>query len=99
MPLNPLDNMPEALRRQNFATGKFPLISKEPQINGHLSFEGSMMIASSGHMERVSSPMNSMLKQGKVRLFTKHKYLFTFILIFARQFLDYFCCLDFRILW
>ncbi|KAF5454048.1 hypothetical protein F2P56_023743, partial [Juglans regia] len=66
MPLNPLDNMPEALRRQNFATGKFSLISKEPQINGHLSFEGSMMIASSGHMERVSSPVNSMLKQGKV---------------------------------
>ncbi|KAG2695565.1 hypothetical protein I3760_07G018600 [Carya illinoinensis] len=66
MPLNPLDNMPEALRRQNFATGKFSLISKEPQINGHLSFEGSMMSASSGHMERVSSAVNSMLKQGKV---------------------------------
>ncbi|XP_041020080.1 protein ALWAYS EARLY 2 isoform X2 [Juglans microcarpa x Juglans regia] len=66
MPLNPLDNMPEALKRQNFATGKFSLLSKEPQINGHLSFEGSMMIASSGHMERVSSPVNSMLKQGKV---------------------------------
>lgn len=73
MPLNSLDNMPEALRRQNFVTEKCSLISKkEPQINGQLSFEGSLMSASSGHMERASSPVNSMLKQGEVRLFMKH---------------------------
>ncbi|GLT61171.1 hypothetical protein SLA2020_338940 [Shorea laevis] len=66
MPLNPLDNMPEALRRQNIAIDKFSLISKESQMNGDPNIGGSMIFASSGLMEKVSSPVNSLVKQGKV---------------------------------
>ncbi|KAM4108323.1 hypothetical protein ACJW30_03G038100 [Castanea mollissima] len=66
MPLNPLDNMPEALKRQNITIDKFSLLSKEPQMNGHPNFGGSMMFASSGNLDKVTSPMNTFLQQGKV---------------------------------
>ena len=68
MPSNPLDNMPEALRRQNIAGHKFPFTSKEPQMNGNLNFGGPMMFASSGQLEKVQSPMNTSGKYGKVRM-------------------------------
>ncbi|KAK4595854.1 hypothetical protein RGQ29_014085 [Quercus rubra] len=66
MPLNPLDNMPEALKRQNITIDKFSLLSKEPQMNGHPNFGGSMMLASSGNLDKVTSPMNTFVQQGKV---------------------------------
>lgn len=65
MPSNPLDNMAEALRRQNIAGHKFPFTSKEPQMNGNLNFGGPMMFASSGQLEKVQSPMNTSGKHGK----------------------------------
>ncbi|KAM3752670.1 hypothetical protein ACB098_03G036600 [Castanea mollissima] len=68
MPLNPLDNMPEALKRQNITIDKFSLLSKEPQMNGHPNFGGSMMFASSGNLDKVTSPMNTFLQQGKEAL-------------------------------
>jgi hypothetical protein len=76
MPLNPSDNMPEALKRQNIAIDKFSLLSKEPQMNGHPNFGGSMMFASSGHLDKVSSPMNTFVKPGKVRVLIKYKHIF-----------------------
>ncbi|KAF1880355.1 hypothetical protein Lal_00048992 [Lupinus albus] len=45
MPSNPLDNMPEALRRQVSAR-KVSLMSKEPQVNGNPSFGGCTIRAS-----------------------------------------------------
>lgn len=69
MPLNPLDNMPEALRRQNIV---FSLASKEPNKNGNLNFGGPMMFASSGHLEKAASPMNTSIMQVKVRISKKN---------------------------
>ncbi|XP_075658523.1 protein ALWAYS EARLY 2 isoform X6 [Castanea sativa] len=68
MPLNPLDNMPEALKRQNITIDKFSLLSKEPQMNGHPNFGGSTMFASSGNLDKVTSPMNTFVQQGKEAL-------------------------------
>nr|XP_048323784.1 protein ALWAYS EARLY 2-like isoform X1 [Ziziphus jujuba var. spinosa] len=65
MPLNPLENMPEALRRQNISAENFSLASKELQMNGNLNFGGSMMFASGGHLEKAPSPMNAFVKHGK----------------------------------
>lgn len=39
MPLNPSDNMPEALRRQ-IGVRKSPFMTKESQINGNSRFGG-----------------------------------------------------------
>ncbi|KAL5566063.1 hypothetical protein UlMin_029227 [Ulmus minor] len=64
MPLNPLDNMPEALRGQNFSVERFSLASKEAQINGNLNF-GGPVIFPSGHPEKALSPMNALAKHGK----------------------------------
>ncbi|XP_048424152.1 protein ALWAYS EARLY 2 isoform X4 [Pyrus x bretschneideri] len=58
MPLNPLDNMPEALRGRNIAFDKFSCTSKEPNKNGNLNFGGPMMFASSGHLVKATSPMD-----------------------------------------
>lgn len=74
MPSNPLDNMPEALRRQNISLDKFSLISKESQMNGDPNIGGSMIFSSSGHMEKVSSPVNTLVKQGKVILLIRYSY-------------------------
>ena len=68
MPLNPLENMPEALRRHNIAIDKFSLTSKELQMNGNLNFGGPMMFASGGHLEKLPSPVNVVLNHGKVRI-------------------------------
>lgn len=45
MPLNPLDNMPEALRRQ-IGARKASFMIKEPQINGNSNFGGCEMHSS-----------------------------------------------------
>nr|XP_011466289.1 PREDICTED: protein ALWAYS EARLY 2 isoform X2 [Fragaria vesca subsp. vesca] len=63
MPSNPLDNMPEALKRQNIAFDKFPLTL--PHMNGNLNFERPVMNVSSGLLEKDPSPMNTSLPQGK----------------------------------
>jgi hypothetical protein len=76
MPLNPSENMPEALRRQNIAIDKFSLISKESQMNGDPNI-GGLIFASGGHMEKVSSPVNTLAKQGKVILLIRNSYLST----------------------
>ena len=76
MPLNPLDNMPEALRRHSIAAHKFSLSSKEPQTNGNLNLGGPMMFVSSGHLEKVPIPMNTMGMHGKVRMLAKYLVYF-----------------------
>ncbi|XP_015570600.1 protein ALWAYS EARLY 2 isoform X2 [Ricinus communis] len=53
MPLNPYDNMPEALRRRTFA-----FISKELQVNGHPT----------RHLENLQTPANMLVKQVQVRI-------------------------------
>lgn len=65
MPLNPLDNMPEALRRQ-ISADKFPAIPKELQVNGHSNFGASMLFASGSHLEKALISTNTFTKQVKV---------------------------------
>ncbi|KAM0992063.1 hypothetical protein ACFX2I_010327 [Malus domestica] len=65
MPSNPLDNMPEALRKRNIAFDKFSCTSKEPNKIGNLNFGGPMMFASSGHLVKATSPMDAFIKQEK----------------------------------
>ncbi|KAF5739859.1 protein ALWAYS EARLY 2-like isoform X1 [Tripterygium wilfordii] len=62
MPANPLDNMPEVLRRRRFP------IPKELQAHGHSNSGGSMTFTSCGHQERPSSPMNTLVKQAETEL-------------------------------
>ncbi|XVF06071.1 hypothetical protein REPUB_Repub06bG0016700 [Reevesia pubescens] len=66
MPLNPLENMPETLRRQNFAFDKFTLTPKESQVNGNLDFGGSMTFTSIGRVENATSPVNILANLIKV---------------------------------
>ncbi|XP_004495723.1 protein ALWAYS EARLY 2 isoform X2 [Cicer arietinum] len=61
MPLNPLDNMPEALRRQ-FGARKASFMTIEPHINGSSSFVGCEMHASPAKVHPSSS---ASVKQGK----------------------------------
>lgn len=68
MPLNPMENMPEALRKHNIAVDKFSLTSKDLQINGNLNFGGPVMFTSGGHAEKAPSPMNVFVKHGQVRI-------------------------------
>ncbi|XP_048133322.1 protein ALWAYS EARLY 2-like isoform X3 [Rhodamnia argentea] len=65
MPLNPLDNMPEALRRRSLFVDKFPVISKEPQMEGNISFGGGLLYDSTGHLANVRSPISNLMKQAK----------------------------------
>lgn len=64
MPSNPLDNMPEALRRQ-ISADKFSAISKELQVNGHPNFGSPMLFAFDGHLEKAPIPPNTLQKQAK----------------------------------
>ncbi|EOY11451.1 DIRP,Myb-like DNA-binding domain, putative isoform 1 [Theobroma cacao] len=66
MPLNPLENMPEALRRQNLAFDKFSVTPKPSQVNSHSDFGGSTVFTSSGHLENGTSPVNMSANQIKV---------------------------------
>ncbi|XP_061348443.1 protein ALWAYS EARLY 2-like [Gastrolobium bilobum] len=65
MPFNPLDNMPEALRR-HIDAGKVPRVSKEPQLKGNSSFGGCMTWASSGPGEKTHTASINLAKQEKV---------------------------------
>ncbi|KAF8035870.1 hypothetical protein BT93_C1789 [Corymbia citriodora subsp. variegata] len=65
MPLNPLDNMPEALRRRSLFADKFPVISKEPQIEGNISFGGALLYDSGVHLASAQSPMSNLMRQAK----------------------------------
>uniref|UniRef100_A0A803R5C6 Uncharacterized protein n=1 Tax=Cannabis sativa TaxID=3483 RepID=A0A803R5C6_CANSA len=71
MPSNPMENMPESLRRQNSTIDNFSLTSKEPLPNGNLNFGGPLMFASSGHMEKGPTSINTLGKHGKVRILIK----------------------------
>ncbi|XP_019080574.1 protein ALWAYS EARLY 2 isoform X1 [Vitis vinifera] len=53
MPSDPLDNMPEALRRQNSTVGQFLVNSKEQKVR---------------HLVNAHTPMNSLIKQAKEAL-------------------------------
>lgn len=66
MPLNPLENMPETLRRQNLAFDKFSVTPKESKGNGYLDFGGSMVSTSSGRLENATSPVNLLSNPIKV---------------------------------
>ncbi|XP_021282350.1 protein ALWAYS EARLY 2 isoform X3 [Herrania umbratica] len=66
MPLNPLENMPEALRRQNLAFDKFSMTPKQSQVNSHSDFGGSMVFTSTGRLENGTSPVNISANQIKV---------------------------------
>lgn len=74
MPLNPLENMPEALRRQNLAFDKFSVTPKPSQVNSHSDFGGSTVFTSSGHLENGTSPVNMSANQIKVRMHRNCKY-------------------------
>ncbi|KAE9598128.1 putative transcription factor MYB/SANT family [Lupinus albus] len=63
MPLNPLENMPEALRWQ-IGAGNIPFMSKEPQMKGNSRFGGCLPHDSSGPVEKPSASSISLTKQG-----------------------------------
>ncbi|KAI4349974.1 hypothetical protein L6164_010507 [Bauhinia variegata] len=67
MPLNPFDNMPKALNRQNGAgpAGKVAFMTKEPQMNGSSNYEGSMTYPSSGPVEKAPTTSSTLVKLGK----------------------------------
>ncbi|KAI4301784.1 hypothetical protein L6164_035031 [Bauhinia variegata] len=67
MPLNPLDNMPEALRRKYDAgrAGKISCMTKEPQMNGSPNCGGCVTYSSSGPVENLPSTSSTLVKQGK----------------------------------
>ncbi|XP_027363877.1 protein ALWAYS EARLY 2 isoform X3 [Abrus precatorius] len=64
MPLNPLDNMPEALRRQ-IGARKASLLTKEPQINGKSCFGGCETCTSP---VKVHTSSSALVKQGKAKV-------------------------------
>ncbi|KAF7805111.1 protein ALWAYS EARLY 2 isoform X3 [Senna tora] len=64
MPMNPLDNMPEALRRQ-IGTGKVSCMMKQLHINEISNFGGCAPCASGVPQEKVSTPSSTLVKQGK----------------------------------
>lgn len=66
MPLNPLDNMPETLRRQKLAMDKSNLASKGSQVNGHPSALGPMFFSPSAHLENANSPFNAAVTQAQM---------------------------------
>lgn len=59
MPLNPLENMPEALKRHRFS-----VTSKELQMSEHSNIGE---ITTSEHLENAPSPMNTFVKRAQVR--------------------------------
>ncbi|KAK9292843.1 hypothetical protein L1049_020823 [Liquidambar formosana] len=74
MPLNPLDNMPDALRRQHIAVNRFSVDPKGPKLNGQSNIGRSMTFDPSEHLENVQGhsyisssnhSTNSMIKQTK----------------------------------
>ena len=66
MPLNPSDNMPEALRR-HIGSQKASFMNKEPQINGNSNFGGCEMHS---FPVKVHTSSSDLVVHGKVRLLT-----------------------------
>ncbi|GMI85010.1 ARABIDOPSIS THALIANA ALWAYS EARLY 3, ALWAYS EARLY 3 [Hibiscus trionum] len=66
MPLNPFENLPETLRKQNLAFDKFPATPNEYQVNGHSDFGGSGVHTPSVHPENATSPANMLANPIKV---------------------------------
>ncbi|KAJ1380909.1 SANT/Myb domain [Sesbania bispinosa] len=64
MPLNPLDNLPEALRRQ-IGAAKVPCMSKEPHMKGNSSFGGCVTCASNGPVGKAPTLSSTLAKQEK----------------------------------
>lgn len=66
MPMNPVDNMPEALRRQ-IGVGKVSYMGKQLQINEISNFEGGVACGSGGPLEKLSTstPSSTFAKVGK----------------------------------
>ncbi|KAJ1417119.1 SANT/Myb domain [Sesbania bispinosa] len=64
MPLNPLDNLPEALRRQ-IGAAKVPCMSKEPHMKGNSSFGGCVTCASDGPLGKAPTLSSTLAKQEK----------------------------------
>ena len=60
MPSNPLDNMPEALRRQ-----KTSVLPKELLVNGKSNIGEFTAIEK---LRNAQSPMNALMKQAQVRI-------------------------------
>lgn len=80
MPMNPLDNMPEALRRQ-IGAGKVSCLSKQLQMNEISNFGGCATCASGGHLEKVPTPSSTLIKQGKVRYMKSESSVFLYAMI------------------
>ncbi|MBA0771205.1 hypothetical protein Gotri_019703 [Gossypium trilobum] len=58
MPLNPLENMPETLKKQNLAFNQFSLAPRGSQGNRHLELGGPEVFTSCGCVENATSPVN-----------------------------------------
>ncbi|GMI65604.1 ARABIDOPSIS THALIANA ALWAYS EARLY 2, ALWAYS EARLY 2 [Hibiscus trionum] len=66
MPLNPLENMSETLKRQNIAFDKFSSTPRGSQGNGNLELGGSEVFTSSGCLENAMGPVNMLANPIKV---------------------------------
>ncbi|XP_028770851.1 protein ALWAYS EARLY 2 [Neltuma alba] len=64
MPVNPVDNMPEALRRQ-IGAGKVSHMGKPLQINEISNFEGGVIGGSCGPLEKPPASSSTLVKAGK----------------------------------
>lgn len=74
MPLNPLDNMPETLRRQ-IGPGSVPCVSKKPHMKRNSTFPAGMKSVSSGPVEKASTSSSSTsAKHKKVELLINNNY-------------------------
>ncbi|KAE8686638.1 DIRP,Myb-like DNA-binding domain, putative isoform 3 [Hibiscus syriacus] len=66
MPLNPLENFPETLRKQNLSFDKFPVTSNEYQVNGHSDFGRSGVYTPSVHPDNATYAANMLANPIKV---------------------------------
>ncbi|GMI79542.1 ARABIDOPSIS THALIANA ALWAYS EARLY 3, ALWAYS EARLY 3 [Hibiscus trionum] len=73
MPLNPLENMSETLKRQNLAFDKSSLTPRGSQGNGNLELGWSEAFTSSACLENATSPVNMLTNPIKVE--AKHSVL------------------------
>jgi hypothetical protein len=92
MPLNPVENMPDALRRQNVCASKFGETKFSVRANdwraGALSrvssSQNSDVLGGPSHTA-TSHPMSTLLKQAKVACCFHHiYYMFNYILVFQQ---------------
>lgn len=63
MPSNPLENMPEALRKQNIGVDQISLNSCEPRAR-HANAGESVVLSPNEHLENACSPINIVMNQG-----------------------------------